>query len=160
MQESIGKALAELLDRGFHANSNWHGELLPHVQDLSAEQALWRPAEGRNCIWENVRHITFCRRKVLNRVKGLPAPEAPDDGRSLPDTVDEAHWRADLKALRDAQQELHDWFKNCQAEDLLQKSEDGTYHQFSSRAGIISHDSYHTGQIAYIRALMGLAPVE
>ena len=37
---------------------------------------------------------------------------------------------------------------------------DRRHGRFLFLAGLLTHDSYHTGQIAYLRALQGLPPVD
>lgn len=68
--DELGEALASTLDRFFRGRPLWHGALWPHVADLTAEQALWRPAPDRHCIWEIVRHVNFWRHWLLEHAAG------------------------------------------------------------------------------------------
>lgn len=156
----LGPALAEAVERFFEGNNHWHGPLWKQVADLTAQQALWRPAPERHCIWEIVRHITFWRRYLLAMMAGAPTPDWRAHNWTLPERTDEAAWQEDLAELRRVQDELVAALRSRSASQLLAPDEQGRYARFVLETGIIGHDSYHTGQIAYIRALMGRAPVD
>lgn len=160
MTDSLSKALAETIRRSFEHGNRWHAPLLQLVQDLTLEQALWRPGPERKCVWEIVRHMVFWRRYLLARVQGLATPDWRTNNWTLPPELNERAWQADLEELRRVQEELVEWFEARRADDLLAVDEDGSYSQFLLEAGIIGHDSYHTGQIALLRALMGLTSRE
>lgn len=158
MDSSLSKALAATIRQSFAGNNRWHGSLLDLVENLSAEQALWRPGPERHCIWEIVRHMTFWRRYLLERVAGRPTPDWKKNNWTLPHRRDEQAWLADLEELKHVQSKLVEWFDARDPQILLEADETGNFPQFMLEAGIIGHDSYHVGQIAILRALMGLSP--
>lgn len=163
MPIEFGVALAETMQRLFlKENMYWHGPLWKHVADLSVEQALWRPAPDRHCIWEHLRHIHFWRQRVITRFSGGTVPDWRPYNWTLPDPADEAAWQADLADLEKVQEALVGLCKAVKAEDLLAGNGDNeeTFRRFVILVGLLSHDSYHTGQIALLRALMGLPPIE
>jgi len=160
MKGSLSAALAQLARQSFAGGNYWHGPLTTMVESLTAEQALWRPAPERKCIWEIVRHITFWREYLLAHVQGKPTPDPEANNWSLPEPADDEAWRADLQRLRAVQEELVRWFEQRDDEALLRQDGESGYEQFLMEAGVLLHDSYHMGQIATLRALMGLPPVD
>lgn len=160
MDSSLSAALVDLVQQSFEGKNRWHAPLVALVQDLTLEQALWRPAPERKCVWEIVRHIIFWREYLLCHVMGRPVPDAEANNWTLPAETSEQAWRAELERLRQVQQELLDWFTTRKPEDLLATDKQGKHARFLLEAGITCHDSYHAGQIATLRALMGLPPVE
>lgn len=160
MTGTMTKALANVMRMSFDGDSQWHAPLLRMVETLDAEQALWRPTPERKCIWEIVRHINFWRLHLLARVKGRPVPDWRTNNWTLPEETTEVSWRAEVEALRAVHGEFAAWLEQCPSDELLAPGENGSPRQFESVMGIILHDSYHVGQIATLRALMGLPSVE
>lgn len=126
-RDDLGDALASTLDRFFRGRPIWHGALWPHVADLTLEQALWRPAPDRHCVWEIVRHTT-------------------------------AAWQADMRRLRSVHRSLSRLFRDTSDKALLAQDSRGKFSRFWW-VGVLAHDSYHTGQIAALRAMMRLKPI-
>lgn len=157
MVNPLSRALAETIGRSFEDGNRWHSPMWELVGNLSVEQALWRPGPERKCIWELVRHTILWRKYLLARLSDRPTPDWRSNNWTLPPETDEQAWRADLNELQQVQAELVAWFEARGDDALLQVDEGGSYSQFMLEAGIIGHDSYHTGQIAYVRALMGLS---
>lgn len=160
MSSSLSAALVDLIQQSFEGRNRWHAPLLALVEDLTPAQALWRPAPDRKCIWEIVRHVIFWRQYLLGYVKGQAAPDVDANNWTLPSETGEQAWHAELERLRRVQQDLVAWFAGREPEDLLAPDKQGLHARFLLEAGIACHDSYHAGQIATLRALMGLPPVE
>ncbi|MBI3975275.1 MAG: DinB family protein [Armatimonadetes bacterium] len=160
MGDGLTAALGELGERTFRAYNNWHGALWAHIADLTPEQAAWRPAPGRHCIWEIVRHLANWRRYVVAWYAGSSRPDPEAGNWTMPDATDETTWRADLEALDRTQQDLTHLFAGTDEEALLAPNPDGSHNKFVYVAGLLNHDSYHTGQIAVLRALQGLPPID
>jgi hypothetical protein len=153
-------ALAKWSEASFRGQTHWFGALWALVGELMAEQAAWRPEPERHSIWEIVRHVTFWRRYVLDDVLGRPKPDIRSGSWSPPDQTDEERWQADLEELRLVQEEFVTWLRSQPAESLLAPNTKSEYGLFWYALGLLNHDSYHAGQIAYLRALMGLPAVD
>jgi hypothetical protein len=156
--ENLGEALAATLDRFFRGRPLWHGAVWPHIADLTTEQALWRPAPDRHCIWEIVRHMCLWRSWLLEHAAGRRIENWREQNWTLPESITAAAWRADLRRLRSIQGSLRRLFQNTPRKTLLARDARGTYRTFFW-LGVLAHDSYHTGQIALLRAMLGLKPV-
>ena len=60
---------------------------------MHVEQALWRPAPGRKCIWDLVVHIAYWKYTVRRHLAGGPQPRFPRSPANfprLPEPADEA----------------------------------------------------------------------
>lgn len=160
MSDVLSKTLADMVQRSFGGGGEWHAPLMKMVEHLSTDQALWRPAPERKCIWEIVRHLNFWREHLLARVKGRPVPDWRAHNWTLPERTDDEAWRDELAKLRAVNDELVAWLKERPAAELLAADEQGEPGELTWVLGIMLHDSYHVGQIATLRALMGLPSVE
>ena len=159
MNNALGAALKDAAQRLFDGRNYSHAPVWMQIKDLSAEQALWRPAPGRHCIWEIVRHIAFWKQHFMDQLAGRPTAPLDQDWR-LPANTDAAAWSAELHAFMQLQTLWAQTYGSFTLETLLATSPDGRFERFAQAVGYLEHEAYHTGQIAYLRALMGLPLVE
>lgn len=117
------------------------------VDGLTAAQAAWRPAPDRNSIWQIVEHMSFWREVSVKKAAGGAGPDDAEVARSnfpQPAAPTDAAWQATVNRFRASQQlvaaALHSGGKIVE-----------------SAFQLIAHDSYHMGQVAYLRALQGCA---
>lgn len=137
--------LEQLLDEAFHGPA-WHGpSLWSTLKGVSWRQALWRPAPGRNTIWELVLHAAYGKHLVRRRLSGggpaFPRPLRKAWWPRLPTQPDAAAWRADLALLRESH------------EQLMQAVRHPRRAARRHTVGIALHDTYHAGQIRLLRRL-------
>ena len=79
------EVMAWMLDRTLGRRPGWeHPALLTLIEDLTAEQALWRPAPERRCIWELVLHMLGWETAVAARMQGRPMPDMDNPWPTLP----------------------------------------------------------------------------
>ena len=159
MADTLGAALKDAAQRLFDGRNYSHAPVWMQIKDLSAEQALWRPAPGRHCIWEIVRHIAFWKQNFMNQLAGRPIAPLDQDWR-LPANTDTAAWSHELDAFLHLHTLWAETYGAFTEETLLAASPDRRFERFAQAVGYLEHEAYHTGQIAYIRALMGLPLVE
>ena len=141
-----------LLDEGY-SRKTWHGpNLRQSLKGVSANQAAWRPAEGRHNIWELALHSAYWKYAVRRRMeggkrgsftlKGSNFFARPEKGKAT-----EAAWRSDLALLerehRALQAAIRRVLKTRRARKLL-----------PALYGVAFHDIYHAGQIRLLRRLM------
>ena len=128
----------------------WAASWSKAVADLTPAQAAWTPAPGRHSIWQIVEHMMFWREDNLRRLAGgtKPTPEQLASGNfpQIRDTSDAA-WRDTLRRFEDSQKRL--------AAAIADPK-----NSLDRVAYLLPHDSYHIGQITYLRALQGLPPIE
>lgn len=136
----------------------WQPSLAEAIEGLNAQQAAWKPAPQRHSIWQIVRHVTHWKKGVLQAWDGKPVDLKDLDRTDWQEASgDEVAWQADVRALHAISRKL---------EERVQRSDDAalsnlipTYVGMSSVpmalriVRMATHDSYHSGQIRYIRAL-------
>jgi len=129
------------------AHEGWHVSLWDSVKDLTAAQAVWAPAPSRNSIWQIVDHVALWKDDGARRISGQPRRPSGwhrgVDWRPIP-VVTENAWRGSLQELRDA---------HARVTAALGEHGDA---DLETIRGLIAHDSYHGGQICYLRALQGI----
>ena len=125
------------------------------VEGLAAEQAAWKPAPDRRSIWQLVAHMTFWREYFAHRVEG-GAPAAEDD-------LDRRNWQEPAEITGEAWRAARDRFIESHARVRAVMADPATppppKPQLDLRY-LLFHDSYHVGQVMYIRALLGCEPLE
>jgi uncharacterized damage-inducible protein DinB len=176
MNRGVALTLKELVVDHVHTTLEpedwqWQPSLKEALEDLTAEQAAWKPAPlakdrprapaERHSIWQIVRHLILWKRGVLDAWNGIPAdPEqlAESDWQQVAGS--EADWDRDRRTLLEIStqfltraQHLDDralskqivWYKGGATQPLAVRVVRTT-----------THDVYHAGQIRYLRALQGI----
>lgn len=142
-RETLASLWAEAWESGF-----WYAPWGKVLEDLSAQQAAWRPSEKRHSIWQIVNHVNFWREHTVRSVQG-DAPSDEEAGRRTwenPSDSTKAAWEQTRRQFRATHQMVLSAMKSPKI-DL----EPLKIH--------LPHDSYHVGQIMYLRALQGLKPL-
>jgi uncharacterized damage-inducible protein DinB len=136
---------------------------LSYVDGLSEAQLRWQPAAAANPILWILWHVAEVHDSVLWTLTGAPAAfplgRSALSARGLADAVPGP---ADVRTyLDDAQARFLSRLETLPDEDLPRSFGDGVWK--GTGAGLIAlparHETYHAGQIGYIRRLMGL-PVD
>lgn len=117
------------------------------LEGLTAEQAAWRPQPSRHSIWEIALHLIFWRDFMVRRARNETVSDEERDRRNheSPSDVSEEAWNAVRRRFESSQREVHDAI-------AIADDAEGFLH-------LTFHDTYHVGQIAYIRAMHGLPPI-
>src|SRR5215213_3768045 len=80
--------------------NGWFVALKNAVKNLSAEQAIWKPENSDNSIWEILSHLNFYNEAYLKRFKGIdyvyPTTDN-DETFSSAENVSEESWRAEVE---------------------------------------------------------------
>jgi len=142
---SLLKLWEESWDKGI-----WIAPWSKAVDGLSAEQAAWSPATGRHCIWQIVHHVCIWREHTLTMHDSRPGPsqkEAEGANFAMPASRSTAEWHKSIARLQRTHNDMREAIANpASSLERLQ------YH--------LGHDCYHLGQIMYLRAMQGMAPIE
>jgi len=128
----------------------WAASWEKSVQGLTAAQAAKSPAPGRHSIWQITAHIVFWREVALTRARGGGDPSSEDVKRkNFPDVAaaTQKAWDECVKQLVSTQQKV--------AAALIDEKQN-----LEKLTHLLPHDCYHFGQIGYVRALLGLPPIE
>jgi uncharacterized damage-inducible protein DinB len=125
------------------------------VEGLTAEQAAWKPAPDRHSIWQLVNHMSFWREYLVHRAEG-GAPSTEEDlhrqNWQEPAEVSEEAWRAARSRFTESHAKVRAVLANPATPPPPEPELDLRY--------LLPHDSYHVGQIMFIRALLGMKPLE
>lgn len=128
----------------------WAAAWSKSIDGLTPQQAAWSPAAGRHSIWQIVLHMVFWRENELRRfATGQPPSKEEIAEKNFPKIpeVSQSAWDTARQRLTDTQERI--------AAVYADPSKDIHRAQY-----LLPHDSYHVGQINYLRALQGLAPIE
>jgi uncharacterized damage-inducible protein DinB len=153
LNEVSGRLLADLLRKG-HRAGPWHGpatmELITHVD---ADAARKKPVDSAHSIWEIVQHMRNWHDEVLQRLRGRPSQDP--DGGDWPAVSGE--WDAVRRSLSKAVDAGAAEIEKLSSEELMAfpseprvRASGADVTRAELVIGLIQHDAYHSGQIAYI----------
>jgi uncharacterized damage-inducible protein DinB len=126
------------------------------VGEVDAKTALQKPNQ-QHSILELIYHMLNWREFVISRLQ--PGNDKPiqyfdkNDWREL-DHRDESLWKKGLQLLENTQQLLVVLLGNLQDDVLSKQVADREYNYLFLLHGMIQHDIYHSGQIAYVKKLL------
>jgi hypothetical protein len=150
MMPSALDVLLANIDEAYE-KKGWHGtNLRGSLRGLTLEELVWRPAPGRNNIWELALHAAYWKYAVRRRLRGdkrgsfpmkgsnfFPSPRKPDDGA----------WRDALAVLEEQHRQLRSTVATLDRKVLNDRK------KLQLIYGIAAHDLYHTGQIQLLKRL-------
>ncbi|KGA95956.1 hypothetical protein AJ85_19655 [Alkalihalobacillus alcalophilus ATCC 27647 = CGMCC 1.3604] len=120
-----------------HENT-WFVSLLHSIDNLTEEQASWKPSETTNSIFEIVRY--------LNRFKDIPNERNVETNTFR--NAEGLTWNDTVKRIENITTEWKNVVEEAEANKLDEMASDLSY--------LTIHTTYHKGQILYIRKLQGL----
>ncbi|HAX49412.1 MAG TPA: DinB family protein [Ignavibacteria bacterium] len=151
-----GAAYLNDLEQFTTGKNFWQASLLKQIEGLTMQQALYKPSPDRHGIWQIVRHIAYWKYwalTYLNENKKLNAKE--DNWAPMPEVQTEETWQEEIENLRKLNEDCIS--SAAKLGDEIFNSSDERIVFFRQ---LLYHDSYHTGQIGFLRAMQGLKPVE
>jgi len=151
MSSPLIQALIAHFDRVFAGPNGDYPAVLEAVVDVSATQALWKPAPNHNSIWQIVEHLIASKEwqieMLLHGQAAVPVWIEPSG--------DEATWQAAIARLKDAHRQLKLALEAISESDLLEipaGEEACTLLELLLSSGP-AHEAHHGGQIDYLRGL-------
>jgi uncharacterized damage-inducible protein DinB len=150
--------LIDALTRSFNGEA-WHGPAVADVlADVTAEEALYRPAKHVHSIWEITLHIAAWAGEVASRLRGQPPGEPEDGDWREARGLDNDAWEEAIQEVFSARDELIAAIREQSDADLAimigSHPEPALATGFSRAAsvlGVIQHNAYHGGQIAVLK---------
>lgn len=145
--------------REVYGGPSWLGpDVRRLLRQVTARQAAWRPAPGRNTIWDLTFHLALTRHIMLGRVTGerslFPRPRRSTWWAKAPAALSETAWRADVALLEELQQRLVRAVERAPAARLSRVRSGGGGRTIAHELlGAVTHDAYHAGQIALLAKL-------
>ena len=134
----------------------WYGESICQIlEKVTPAKAYWQPAKGAHSIVQIVSHMIYWRQALIKRLAGnleyKPSMKSEENWKSN-DQLKKIGWKSLKQLLTTSQEQLL---------ALLSKENDSLLkRQYSDKAtfqdlinGILQHDLYHSGQIAYLKSI-------
>lgn len=150
------RVLARNILRSVDARPGWeHPSMEALLSGITSEQARARPLPERRSIWELVEHTTAWAERVTRRLRHQPVPERWEPWPDLSGRWDELVARA-ISARRD----LADALELVPVDEPYPHPDEAMVPHWTAALGAHIHDAYHLGQIALLRAQLGLPAVE
>jgi hypothetical protein len=140
-----------------------HMDFEDAVAGFPPAQINVRPANCEYTFWHLLEHLRICQRDILDYIQAdsYQWPSFPDDlWPAREATADEAGWQQTIAAFLADRQELVR-IVNDPGVDLLAALPNSGEHRHTILREIhiiASHNAYHTGELAILRAVMGLWP--
>ncbi len=148
--------ILEQYDRAMSGNA-WHGDPVWKVlEGIPAEQAARRAQAKTHSIWELVSHMTFWETEVCRRMSDLPARSVEELNFPAAPEATEENWNRTLAEFRRSNEEFRaalTKFDVTQLDQPLPGREKSGYTATVEVNGVIQHNLYHAGQIAFLRKL-------
>lgn len=137
----------------------WHPPLKDALHGVTSEIALWRVTESSHNIWELLNHLICYKDRFMCRLEGRTFDPAITDNeetfqRGMGST--ERAWQERVSHLAALQKIIRETIASLSDKDLDRPLPDAPVG--SQLLSLTSHDSYHTGQIMFIRKLQGSWP--
>jgi uncharacterized damage-inducible protein DinB len=144
---SAKSILNEQFDACFD-QSAWFASAKSALENLSDEDAVWKPDAEIHSVCEIVTHLNFYNLKHLKRFKGI---DVANETIEIAETYspDDRDWQ---KALREFNAIMAEWKSLLESADDAKLSENNWS---SIIASINIHNAYHIGQIVTTRKLRG-----
>ena len=154
---SLITLLLRVTDQAYDQKS-WHGTTLRgSLRGLTAEEALWRPGQGRHNIWELTLHAAYWKYAVRRRLAGDGIgsfDRKPSNWPEIPTPADARAWKRDVAFLDAEHRKLRAVIADLTPAALQQRSPKGVWTNAEEIHGVAAHDLYHTGQVQLIKRLM------
>jgi len=134
----------------------WYGSSFTKIlSDVTEEVALWQPTEQAHSIAQLVWHMTYWRQGLIKKLEGdlsYKSSMKSEDNWSTSEKIQSVGWKKILEQFQQSQEKIVRLLKEQDdsfLEELYLKAV--TYRELI--AGILQHDIYHLGQIAYIKSI-------
>jgi uncharacterized damage-inducible protein DinB len=149
--------LLRIIDQSYD-HPAWHGTNLRNsLRGISAEEAAWRPSEGRHNIWEIAVHAAYwkyvVRRRLLREKRGSFTLKG-SNWFVRPDSGGEREWKKDIALLEETHRTLRKAIARMPRAKLHLRSYGSKLSNAATIYGVASHDVYHAGQVQLIKRLL------
>lgn len=136
----------------------WHGRSIKSLlSDVTPEAGLKKPNAASHSIAELVYHMVTWRDFTISRLRAEEGKDMKyyedNDWRTL-DLTDTQTWQKGLDLLEESQQRLINLLEEFQDSILPEKVDERKYNFKVLLYGVVQHDAYHAGQIAYVSKLL------
>lgn len=154
---SIKGLLLRQFDQGFDTNG-WFVAVKNAIDGVSVEQAVWKPNDDVNCIWETLSHLTYYNNAYMQRFKGIDYQYdiATNDESFSTGEYNEADWQSEIDRYSAV---MTEWRALINEADEAKFAEPVSAENQTKWATLIlnvaAHNAYHAGQIMLLRKTLG-----
>ncbi|WP_066406515.1 DinB family protein [Flavisolibacter tropicus] len=153
--KELSNIISQLKDA--YEGDPWFGRAVLNILAEVDERIVFEKPGGQHSIVELLWHMITWREFTIDRLQHSPqmtlAYFEEMDWREL-DHSDRTLWKQGLERLQETQAQLLALLKDCTDELLDQDVRERNYPFRKLLYGIIQHDIYHLGQVAYIQKLL------
>ena len=149
------KMYAAQLNENF-SGEPWFGRNIQAIlKEINEDIASQKP-NGQHSILELLYHMINWRLFTINRLEKSSATvkSFEENDWQVLDHQDKSLWQKGIEQLNDTQQRLLNLINTMKDEDLQSPVHERDYENRTLIIGIIQHDIYHLGQIAYIKKML------
>ena len=130
-----------------HTVKDWFVPINIAIEGLTAEQANWTDGKGNHSIGQLTAHLIFWNERLLKQFRGQPLPDYGGNNDETFTSFDKNSWDTTVKKIDEVLTQLENEFEKADETKLAK--------WYSTIAHVGTHNAYHTGQIIYIRKLLG-----
>ena len=149
------KMYAAQLNENF-SGEPWFGRNIQAIlKEINEDIASQKP-NGQHSMLELLYHMINWRLFTINRLEKSSATvkSFEENDWQVLDHQDKSLWQKGIEQLNDTQQRLLNLINTMKDEDLQSPVHERDYENRTLINGIIQHDIYHLGQIAYIKKML------
>jgi len=134
----------------------WYGNSLCQIlEKVTPLKGFWQPARDAHSIAQLVSHMIYWRQSLIKRLKGdltYKSSMQSDENWKSNEQLKKQGWKSLMNSLAESQAQLLSLLSN-QKDALLKKkySDKAIFEELMN--GILQHDLYHIGQIAYLTSI-------
>lgn len=151
----ISRIIDQLRDA--YEGEPWFGRPVKQILAEVDESIAFEKPYGQHSMLDLLWHMITWREFTVDRIQHSPQMQLDyferNDWRQL-DHQDRTLWQQGLERLQETQNQLLKLLETCTDDLLEQTVRERTYNFRKLLYGIIQHDIYHLGQIAYVRKML------
>lgn len=152
------KQIAEFVSqfKSIYEGEPWFGNSMQEIlKDVTDEAAFYKSNKDAHSLAQIVWHMVYWRQSLIKRLAGditYKGSMKSEDNWSTETKLNALGWPAIRQLLHTSQQQVVELLEK-QSDKLLDEaySEKASYRELIT--GIIQHDLYHLGQVAYLKSL-------
>jgi uncharacterized damage-inducible protein DinB len=148
--------IAEQL-RDAYEGEPWFGRSISSILNEIDEAIVFKKTADQHSILELLWHMITWKEFTLSRLRNddeLPIKYFEENDWRMLDHSDKALWQQGLQEFSKLHNELVEIIRQQNDELLFQRVRDRKYDFRKLLYGIVQHDIYHLGQIAYIKKML------
>jgi hypothetical protein len=130
-----------------HSAKEWFVPINTALEGVTAEQAMWNDNSGNHSVGQLAHHLLFWNKRQLEKINGQPEGEFSGNNDETFTKFNEAEWAHVVSELDSVLTAFENAVQNADEAKLKE--------WYPTIANISTHNSYHTGQIIFVRKLQG-----